>query len=108
MADALTTSPVPAGFRESGSGLVVPEAVSREREVWLYDGEELKKFHAAQKMAIKRGLRMPLICYHPRCIENENGFTILRRVEISGGYELQCEHKTRVCMSSQPNAPRQG
>lgn len=91
-------SPAPAGFRETNSGLVVPEEVSREREVWLKDGEERKAFERAQRVAAKRYLSMPLVCYHERCRKNAMGCTILKRVQVAGGYELRCEHKVRVVL----------
>jgi hypothetical protein len=92
----LELSAVPSGFRETNTGLIVPEEHSREREVWTRD--EIKRFRRAQEEAARKGLSLPFLCTHERCRNNPNGFTVLKRVNVPGGFELRCEHKIRVCV----------
>ena len=51
---------VVAGFHEHASGLVVPDAVARAREVWTKD--ELKLLLRALRLMNSRQVRVAFIC----------------------------------------------
>ena len=81
----------PAGFRRSpSSGLIVPEDVSRAREVWTRD--EWKLLDRCGKLLASRGLRMLMLCdATPACLEKP-----LVKVKEPDGFRLQCAHMDRI------------
>lgn len=81
----------PRGFRESNAGLLVPEAISREREVWCKD--EWRLLDRATRLLTSRGIKFQFACAHPRCHGERMTLT---RDKTSGDVVLQCAHKTRV------------
>lgn len=82
---------LPTGFRRSaGSALIVPEPVSREREVWTRD--EWKALDRAQKLCTSRGIELFMGCTHPECKKAPMTDTTDER----GQKILRCEHKDRV------------
>ena len=91
---------VPHGFRPTESGLIVPEAFSRQREVWTDD--EVKLMLRATKLLNRTGWSLTFGCPHPRCQENQ----LVRREEIPGGFQLVCEHKVVVCISLKTHSRR--
>lgn len=93
---------VPEGFRPTESGLIVPEAFSREREVWTDD--EVKLMLRATKLLNRTGWSLTYGCPHPRCKDN----MIVQHIKTPGGFHLECEHKTVVCISlkTQTKRPR--
>lgn len=80
------------GFRKTNSGLYVPPAQSREREVWTKD--EWRLLDRATRLLTSRGLKFQFACPHPRC---QGGPLALTRT-VDGVVELTCAHKTRVAM----------
>lgn len=82
---------VPKGFRRAtGSGLIVPEDLSREREVWTHD--EGRLLDRATKLANKRELKLLLACKHPDCQKAP-----IERLRLpNGDWVLRCQHRDRV------------
>ncbi len=82
---------VPTGFREAiGSGLLLPTALSREREVWTHD--EWRLLNRTSKLLRARGITMLLSCDHDQC----RTIGPIARVPLpGGGVSLQCAHKSR-------------
>lgn len=74
------------GVRQAASGLYVPEALSREREVWTQD--ERRLLDRVGKLTAKRGLMMVLICDECRQPTEK-----IRRDD--GSYTLRCDHRDR-------------
>jgi hypothetical protein len=84
---------VPAGFKPTDSGLLVPETMSTfEREDWPLAKVEL--LQRAGKFAHAHGTALSLACEDDRCKHDP----VLRRVDISEGFVLACHHKIRVCV----------
>lgn len=84
------TSPdAPAGFRRAGSGLIVPEDVSRTREVWTYD--EWRTLEKATKLLSGRGVQLLMRCAQPDCQKSP----MERRRRPDGGITLRCSHADR-------------
>lgn len=82
---------VPKGFRRAtSSGLIVPEDISRAREVWTHD--EGRKLDWITKLANKRELKLFLGCTHPECQKAP-----IERIRLANGdWVLRCAHKDRV------------
>ena len=86
--------PPPGGFRESasGTGLIVPDAFSREREIWTRD--ERKVLRRAARLAEQKGCGVVLVCRDPRCKANP----VIERVDLpDGSFIMRCGHKDRLC-----------
>ena len=81
---------LPAGMRAHASGLIVPEAQSRAREVWTKD--EGRLLERATKLLDAKGIKLFLGCTEPRC----KVAPITRKRLANGDFVLECEHKTRV------------
>ena len=82
----------PSGFRRSGtdSGLILPEAIAREREVWTK--AEWMTINRAFKLLESRGVHIYLKCTKAGCEHAP-----MESVRQSGGtYLLRCDHKDRV------------
>lgn len=79
--------PLPAGFRESATGLIVPEAHSRKRELWTRD--EWKTIDRATKLLEARGVSVFFGC--PHC----PGAPMERIRRNDGGLTLQCDCTAR-------------
>lgn len=81
----------PAGFRTSvETGLIVPEAFSREREVWTKD--EWKFHERVVRFYKAKGIKIFLACDHAACV----GKPMVRLRQPSGDITLTCEHKERT------------
>lgn len=81
---------LPAGFRRApGSGLLLPDAVSRAREVWTRD--EYKGLDRVTKFLESRGIHLFLRCPDPAC--KDAPIQQIRRTD--GGVTLRCGHKDR-------------
>lgn len=80
----------PVGFREADSGLVVPEELSRGREVWTK--AEAKLLDRTVKLLGSRGLQMMFRCTHARC---KSAGPITRLRGKGGEMILRCEHLDR-------------
>lgn len=89
MSELLTEQPVPEGFHPSASGLVVPEDLARDREVWTRD--EWRLVDRVLKLMRSRNLAVVLHCNDQRCKGAE--ITVL---PAGAGFRWQCDHKTRV------------
>ena len=59
------TTDTPQGFRQSGTGLIVPETLARAREVWPRD--EWKLLDRAAKMLAHHQVKFTLRCANPEC-----------------------------------------
>jgi hypothetical protein len=81
---------VPAGFRENLAGLIVPEAVSRRREVWTY--AEWRTLERATTLLTSRKVKLLLACHAPHCAPIE------RIRNADGGLTLRCGCTDRVIM----------
>jgi hypothetical protein len=83
------------GYRPSStSRLLVPEAISREREVWTYD--EYKALERALKFVEGKGLKMFFGCPDARCTRQP----IETHRNADGGLTLRCQHKDRVIVKA--------
>lgn len=81
---------LPAGFRRKNGGLIVPEALSRVREVWVKD--EWKLLERATKMLASHHVIVYLHCDFPTCQAEP-----LRPSRLpDGSFRLQCTHADRV------------
>lgn len=79
---------LPHGFRRSSaSDLLVPEAHSRQREVWTKD--ERKLFERAMALLDRRNIRVQFACAD--CRE-----PITKHLKVSGDGVLRCSHKERL------------
>lgn len=83
--------PKESGFRPhaGGSGLYVPEAQSRLREVWTK--AEWKALNRATKLLQSRQIGQFLRCEHPDCKDAP-----LKKIRTADGYLLRCPHQDRV------------
>lgn len=82
---------MPHGFRRSvGTGLIVPEEHSRQREVWSKD--DLRLLDRATKMLASYGMEIFLGCKEPAC---KAAGPIERHRRNDGGITLRCAHKDR-------------
>lgn len=81
---------LPLGFRENAAGLVVPEALSREREVWTKD--EWRLLERAVKLLGARQMRVYFGCPDDRCRSGP-----IQRFRLpDGSIALRCAHRDRV------------
>ena len=78
-------------FREHASGLIVPDELSREREVWTKD--EWKMFDRAMKFLDSKRITVFLACKETRACKEA---PIERWRQPDGGISLRCAHKDRV------------
>ena len=84
------TKDTPHGFRPAASGLLVPEALSRARQVWTRD--ESRLIDRATALLQSRGLQLQIRCAKPSCPSAK-----LERLQRPGGeYALECGCTTRV------------
>lgn len=86
------TSRQPHGFKPHASGLLVPEPISREREVWTRD--EYKTINRALKLLASRKVEVFLGC--PQC----KAAPIEKIKRNDGGLTLRCAHKDREFQAS--------
>lgn len=87
----MTADVVPAGFRRSESGLILPEEHSRVREVWTHS--EWRTLERATKLLESRGLKLFFRCEHSKDCQRE---PIERRRNLDGTITLRCAHADRV------------
>lgn len=78
-----------SAFREHASGLLVPQELSREREVWTLD--EFKILERATKLLQTRGVSLFLGCSDAKC--KAQPLERIRRPD--GGITLRCAHRDR-------------
>lgn len=83
------------GFREHASGLLVPEDISRQREVWTKD--ERKLLDRATELLRSRAIALQLRCLHPDCQGPDGKMQFSR--DNAGDAILRCGHKDRVFVS---------
>ena len=79
-----------AGWREHVSGLIVPEALERGREVWTW--ADVRDLNKVIKTLGARGITVLLRCEHAGC----TGTPMERLVNPDGGFTLRCAHLDRV------------
>jgi hypothetical protein len=85
--EQISGPPIP-GVRQHPSGLFVPEALSRPREVWTHDDQRL--LDRVGKLLTKRGIGMALFCDVCRKPVEK-----VRRDD--GGLTIHCDHVDREC-----------
>lgn len=93
---------VPAGFREDiggGSGLIVPEALSRTREVVSED--EWRLLTRCTTAFKHYNLRFVFVCN--QCASPDTPF--MKRIRTAYGFILQCPHRDLVF---QPEPAKKG
>lgn len=78
-------------FREHASGLVVPEELSRERQLWTKS--EAALLDRTVKLLGSRGLLIMFRCTHERC---KTAGPITRQRGTGGEMILQCAHMDRI------------
>jgi len=78
-----------SGFHPHASGLLVPEDVAREREVWTRD--EWKALEKVTKFLQGKGVELFMGCTHHDCKK----LPIERIRRADGGLTLRCAHKDR-------------
>lgn len=84
-------APVPPGFRPSvESGLVLPEPLSRERQVWTKD--EWRLLERATAMLHRHGVTLFMRCDADTC--QEAPLEPMRLAD--GSFQLRCAHMDRV------------
>jgi hypothetical protein len=82
---------MPHGFRHAtNSGLLVPEELSRERQVMTW--QEWRDLERVTKSLAARGVVIHLQCLDPRC--QREPITRVRTPE--GGISFRCAHADRV------------
>lgn len=92
---ATPTPTTPQGFRQSpNSGLIVPEAQSRERQVWTKD--EWKLLERCTKLLHGHGIALLMKCRHEACKDSPLEPKRLR----DGTFRLRCNHADRVMMKA--------
>ena len=80
-----------AGFhRNPVTGLLLPEAVSRAREVWTK--HEWKFHERVVRFYREKAIAVFLQCTHPSCV----GTPMVRLRQPGGDITLTCEHKERA------------
>lgn len=80
---------MPTGFRKNSTGLIVPEDISRKREVWTKS--EWRILERATKLLKSRDIQIFLRCDQKDC--QKEPMERLRRPD--GGITLRCQHKDR-------------
>lgn len=85
---------LPAGFNESasGSGLLVPDALSRDHST--VTKAELKHLKRTARILEALQIKMMLFCNDARCHSDER-IAILEN--DLGQLTFRCQHKDRVC-----------
>lgn len=86
-ASAFSTDPA---WRARASGLLVPEEISRGREVWPWS--EIRELNKVIRMVNARHVSLLLKCEEPGCPAPK-----LERIDNpDGGFTLRCAHLDRV------------
>lgn len=83
-------STAPHGYRETALGLLVPEEVSRQRQVMPW--QEWRDLERVTKSLERRGIVLQLKCSDPRCQRTP----IVRHRTLEGGISFRCEHQDLV------------
>lgn len=79
----------PAGFRQGSSGLLVPLATERTREVWC--ATDRKALDRAAKACAAHGVKMTLACQREGCSGH------LARLDVAGvGDVIRCACSDRI------------
>lgn len=82
--------PKEPAFREHPSGLLVPNELSRQREVWTK--KELRLIGRVTKLMASRNMQIMFACRSPQCAD-----TKIERVRgLAGDFVLRCQCKDRV------------
>lgn len=85
----MLSSSAPAGFRTAGSGLLVPNSVERQREVWC--ATDRKALDRAAKACAAHGVKMTLACQREGCSGH------LTRLDVAGvGDVIRCGCSDRI------------
>lgn len=84
----------PSSFKQRESGLYVPDALSRDRQVFTRD--ELRLIDRALALLGKASLKLQMACEHPRCADSRG--KVERKQLADGSVVLQCDHLDRTFM----------
>jgi hypothetical protein len=77
-------------WKERASGLIVPDAVSRGREVWPW--QEVRDLNRVIARLGEHNVTLLLRCEEPGC----KGTPMERLTNPDGGFTLRCAHLDRV------------
>lgn len=83
-------TPTPHGFRENAAGLLVPQELSRERQILTW--QEWRDLEKVTKSLEARGIVLQMRCADPRC--QREPITRVRTLE--GGISFRCAHADRI------------
>lgn len=81
---------LPSGYRQNALGLIVPEEVSRDRQVMTW--QEWRDLEKVTKALEARGIVLQMKCSDPRC----QRAPITRHRTPEGGISFRCEHRDLV------------
>lgn len=100
--DTTAAAPTPEGFRETSSGIIVPEEFSREKQTLTE--EDAKILEKATRIANNiLGWSLTFGCPHSRC----RAQPIVEGIQTGDGQLLRCGHKevnVRKPLPGKPNA----
>ena len=100
--DTTAAAPTPEGFRETNSGIIVPEEFSREKQTLTE--EDAKILEKATRIAnTVLGWTLTFGCPHARC----RAQPIVEGIQTGDGQLLRCGHKevhVRKPLPGKPNA----
>lgn len=85
---------IPAGFREDvghGSGLIVPESLSRQREVITQD-EWRQLTRTIKDICMPHNMRVVFFCNDQKCAADPR----MERIRTAHGFILRCRHRDLV------------
>lgn len=89
------TPPVPSGFRQSvDSGLILPEPLSRGRQVWTRD--EWRLLDRCTSMLDRHGVTLLMRCRETSCA----GAPLEPQRLSDGSFRLRCAHLDRVMVKA--------
>lgn len=86
--------PLPAGYRRSALGLILPEEISRERQVFTW--QEWRELEKVTKRLTARGIRLLFRCTDARC----QAAPIERVRTAEGGISFRCAHADRIYLKA--------
>lgn len=89
---AMEPTNLPSGYRPNPSGLIVPDEVSRIREVVTAEEWALVS-RVVDKVCRPRNMKFVWLCNDAKCQGDQK---IMRRVRTANGWYLECGHRRIV------------